>query len=88
MRTEEKMTVSERRKCQRLIRKRYLKASKPERGCLLHEMKAATRLPRKSLVCLMSGSLERKPRHKPRGCAYGPEVDYPLGIISSAIQPE
>jgi len=35
---EERMTVNERRKYPRLIKKRYLKASKFERGRLLDEM--------------------------------------------------
>jgi hypothetical protein len=59
---EKKMTLNERRKYLRLTQKRYLKAGKYERGRLLDEMEAATGLHRKSLIRLMSGSLERKPR--------------------------
>ena len=63
---EEKMTIDERRKYLRLIQDRYLKARKLERGRLLDEMEATTGLHRKSLIRLMSGSLERKPRQKQR----------------------
>ena len=63
MPNEERMTLNERRKYLGLIKKRYLKASKFERGRLLDEMQAITGLHRKSLIRLMSGSLERKPRH-------------------------
>ena len=81
---QEKMTVNERRKYLRLIRRRYRKASKLERGGLLDEMEAITGLHRKSLIRLMSGSLDRKPRHRQRGRTYGPEVDHPLRIISES----
>ena len=40
MPNEEKMTINERRKYLRLIKKRYLKASKLERGRLPDEMEA------------------------------------------------
>ena len=81
---EEKMTINERWKYLRLVKKRYLKAGKLERGRLLNEMEAVTKLHRKSLIRLMSGSLERKPRHKQRGRTYGPEVDHPLRVISES----
>jgi len=42
MPNEEKTTIDERRKYLRLIKKRYLKASKWERGKLLDEMEAIT----------------------------------------------
>ena len=44
MPNKEKMTIDERRKYLRLIKKRYLKASKLERGKLLDEMEAITGL--------------------------------------------
>ncbi|MGB3904028.1 MAG: integrase, partial [Anaerolineae bacterium] len=69
----------------RLIKKRYLKASKLERGRLLDEMEAITGLHRKSLIRLMSGSLERKPLHKRRGRTYGPGVDDALRVISESF---
>ena len=85
MPNEEKMSINERRKYLRLIKKRYLKASKLERGRLLDEMEAITGLHRKSLIRLMSGSLERKTRHKRRGRTYGPEVDDALRVISDSF---
>ncbi len=63
MPNEEKMTLNERREYLRLTKKRYLKATKLERGCLLDEMEAITGLFRKSLIRLMSGGLERKAQH-------------------------
>jgi hypothetical protein len=85
MPNEEKMTIDERRKYLRLIKKRYLKAGKLERGRLLDEMQAVTGLHRKSLIRLMSGSLERKARRKQRGRTYGPEVDDALRVISESL---
>jgi hypothetical protein len=81
---EEKMTIDERLKYLRLVKKRYVKASKRERGLLLNEMEEVTSLHRKSLIRLMSSSLERKPRRKQRGPSYGPEVDHALGVISES----
>jgi hypothetical protein len=63
------------------MKKRYLKAGRLERGRLLNEMESVTRLHRKSLIRLMSSSLERKPRQKQRGRAYGPEVDRALAVV-------
>ncbi len=85
MRNQAKMTIDERRKYLRLIKKRYVEANKSERGRLLDEMEATTGLHRKSLVRLMSGSLERKPRHKQGGRTHGPEVDDALRIISGEL---
>jgi len=84
MPNEERMTLNERRKYLRLIKKRYLKASKFERGRLLDEMEVITGLHRKSLIRLMSGNLERKPRHKRRARTYGPEVDDALRIFEGS----
>ncbi len=85
MPNEEKMTIDERRKYVRLMRRRYLKGSKRERGRLLDEMEAVTGLHRKSLIRLMSGSLERKARRKERGRTYGPEVDDALRVITESL---
>ena len=63
---EERMTINERWKYLRLVKKRYLKAGRLERGRLLDNMGEITGLHRKSLIRLMSGSLERKPRQKQR----------------------
>jgi hypothetical protein len=81
---EEKMTLDERWKYLRRMRKRYLKASRLERGRLLDEMEAVTGLHRKSLIRLMWGSLERRPRERQRGRTYGLEVDRALKVISES----
>ena len=60
------MTIDERRRYLRLIQDRYLQASKLERGRLLDAMEATTGLHRKTLIRLLSGNLERKPRRKQR----------------------
>ncbi len=60
MSTEEKMTVDERRKYLRLMKKRYVKANRKERGRLLDEMEAVLGIHRKSLIRLMSGDFCRE----------------------------
>jgi len=85
MPNEEKMTVNERRKYLRLVQKRYLQAKQLECGRLLDEMEAVTGLHRKSLIRLINGSLERKPRRKQRGRTYGPEVDDALRVIAESF---
>lgn len=66
MASERKMTVDDRRKYLRLIQDRYLNATKSGKGRLLDDMEAITGLHRKSLIRLMAGNLERKPRRKKR----------------------
>jgi hypothetical protein len=48
--TEDKMTIDERRKYLRTMRKRYVEASRKERGQLLDEMQAVTAMHRKALT--------------------------------------
>ena len=60
MSDEDKMTIDERRKYLRMVKKRYIKANKVHRGILLDEMEAVTGLHRKSLVRLMASNLKRK----------------------------
>jgi hypothetical protein len=79
---EEKMTIDERFKYLRLLKRQYVKASREERGLLLNEMEIMTGLHRKSLIRLMSGSLQRKVRRKQRGRTYGPDVDDALRVIA------
>jgi len=85
MPNEEQMTINERRKYLRLIRKRYLKTSKLERGWLLDEMEVVTGLHRKSLIRLIASDLKHKPRRKHRGRTYDPEVDDALRVISESL---
>jgi hypothetical protein len=84
MPNEKKRTVDERRKYLRLIRKRYLRASKHEHGGLLDQMEAVTRLHRKSLIRLMGGSLERKPRRRQRRRTSRLEVEQAVAAISES----
>jgi len=84
MSAEEKMTIEERRKYLRKMKKRYIQANKTTRGKLLDEMEVITCLHRKSLIRLMGSSLKRKPRQRHRGRTYGAEVDDALRIISES----
>jgi len=81
MTTEEKMTIDERWKYLRTMRKRYRGADRRVKGQLLDEMEAVTGLHRKSLIRLMNGNLTRRPRRRQRGKTYGPEVDDALRVI-------
>lgn len=85
MSTQDKMTIDERRKYLCTMKKRYVKAGRKERTQLLGEMEAVTGLHRKSLIRLMNGSLERKPRRKQRGRTYGSEVEDALRVISESL---
>jgi len=81
----EKMTIDERRKYLRLMKSRYRKAGRNEKGQLLDEMEAVTGLNRKTLIRLLKGSLARKPRGRERGERYGPTVDAALRIIDESF---
>jgi hypothetical protein len=82
MSNNDQMTIDERRKYLRMMKKRYVKAnSKKAKGLLLYEMEAVTGLDRKTLIRLMNSSLERKPRSRQRGAIYGPDVDDALRVI-------
>lgn len=85
MSTEDKMTIDERWKYLRTMKKRYVKADRKEQGRLLDEMEAVTGMYRKSLIRLMNGSLERKPRSGQRGRIYGLEVDDALRVIAESL---
>jgi hypothetical protein len=81
MTTEDKMTIDERWKYLRAMKKRYVEAGRPEKGQLLDEMEAVTGMHRKALVRRMNSSLVRKPRCKQREESYGPEVDDALRVV-------
>jgi hypothetical protein len=85
MSSDEKMSLEERRKYLRRMKKRYAQATRKERGQLLDEMEVVTELHRKSLIRLMNGSLERKPRRKQRGCTYRSNVDDALRVIAESL---
>jgi hypothetical protein len=82
----ERMTVDERRKCLKRMQGRYLAATREERGRLLDDLATLTGLHRYSLVRLLRGpSLERRPRRRQRGRAYGAAVDDALRVIWESL---
>ncbi len=81
---QDAMTIDERRKYLRIVWPRYKKADRHGRGVLLGEMQAVTGLERKTLIRLMHGSLERRPRQRHRGRTYGAEVDDALRVIAES----
>ena len=85
MSSDDKMSIEERRKYLRRMKKRYAQATRKERSQFLDEMEAGTELHRKSLIRLMNGSLERKPRRKQRGCTYRSNVDDALRADAAII---
>ena len=85
MSADEKMSIDERRKYLRTMQKRYRKASRQEKKKLLDEIEAVTEMHRKSLIRLMRGELERKPRQRQRGRTYGPEVAHVVGVIAESL---
>ena len=85
MSTEDEMTIDERYKYLRCMKKRYRQANREGRGRLLDEMQAVTGLHRKSLIRLINGPLTRKPRRRQRGSTYGPDVESALCIIAESL---
>ncbi len=85
MSNNEKMNIDERWKYLRLVRPRYRKAGRKEKGQLLDEMVAVTGLERKSLIHLMKGSLKRKPRNRQRGRTYRAPFDDTLRVIYESL---
>ena len=85
MSTDEQMTIDERYKYLRCMKKRYRLADRPARGLLLDEMQTVTGLHRKSLIRLLRGPVTRKPRSRQRGRTYGPEVQSALRIIAKSL---
>jgi hypothetical protein len=85
MTSEDEMTIDERRKYLRKMKKRYVPAGRREKGRLLDEMEAVTGMHRKSLIRLMNGSLDRKPRCSRRRESYGSEVDDALRVIYESL---
>ncbi len=85
MSTDDKMTIDERRKYLRRMKKRYVEASRSERSKLLDDMVQMTELDRKTLIRLMKSDLARKPRQRQRGNSYGPQVDDALRVIAETL---
>ncbi len=84
MANDDEMTISERRKYLRLMQTSYRAADRAERRRLLDTMQAVTGLARKSLIRLMAGDLERRPRRRQRGQQYGLELDRALRVIAES----
>jgi len=85
MSNQEKVTINERYKYLRMMKKRYQRANKQEKGRLLAEMEEITGQHHKSLIRAMNGHLERQPRCQQRGNSYGPEVDDALRVIAESM---
>jgi len=85
MNSDESMTIDERFKYLRLIQKRYLKASRSEKGQMLDEAVAVTGLHRKSVIRALRGKLERQLRQQQRGRSYGLEVQRAIAVIGKSL---
>jgi hypothetical protein len=85
MSTREEMTIDERLKYLRLMKKQYKGASREEKGRLLDQMERVTGRNRKYLIGLLNGTLTRKARRRERGRTYGPEVDDALRVIHESL---
>lgn len=87
MRSNEKMSVDERRKYLKIVAQRYARARRAERSKLLTEMEEVTKLHRKSLLRLMHmPSLERAPRRPgSRRRRYGPEVADVIRVVWESL---
>lgn len=82
----ESMTIAERYKYLRCMAETYHQASHAERSQLLHHMEVATGLHRRSLVRLLQpGGLERTPRTRQRGRAYGPVVEDMIRVVWESL---
>jgi hypothetical protein len=82
---EDKMTIDERLKYLRRTKRHYVKANRKDRGRLLDEMVTQTDLHRKSLVRLVSSTLEHRPRRRQWARTHGPEVDDALRIVVESM---
>lgn len=85
MTTEDQMTIDERLKYLRKMKKRYVKANRQERGRLLDEMEAVTGLHRKSLIRRLNGNLNRQPRARERDKTYGTDVTAAISVIAASL---
>jgi hypothetical protein len=83
--TEPHMSIAEKRKYLMIQKRRYEKASRPERSHLLDEMMAVTGLNRKYLIQLLRTDLARKPRQRQRGRSYGQEVEKALLVVAESL---
>ena len=82
---DEKMTIDERYKYLRKMKKRYQKASRKEKSSLLNEMTKVTDMHRKALIRVLKSDLQRKPRHKQRERSCKGDVAYAVGLIAESL---
>ena len=85
MSTNDRMTIDERLKYLRIVKKQYVKASREEKSKLLDQMVAVTGYDRKYVIHLLGGNLQREERKGGRGRAYGTDVDHALWVIYEAL---
>ena len=81
MTTDDKMTIDEVYKYLRKMRPQYGNSNQTEKGRMLDDMERVTGRHRRSLIRLLSGSLERHPRPKQRGRTYKADFDAALRCI-------
>jgi hypothetical protein len=81
----EPMTLSERRKYLHLLQPSYRSAKRRGRSQLLDEAERVTGRHRKTLIRLLRSDLERKPRARQRGRAYGPQVEYAVRLVARTL---
>lgn len=79
------MTINERYQYLRRMQKRYRQANHEMKKQLLDEMITHTKLHRKSLIRLMKGKIEQKPRKRERENEYDTEVDATLKLIWESL---
>ncbi len=81
----EPMSLAERRKYLRLLQPRYLAARRWDRSRLLDDAQRITGRHRKTLIRLLRGNLQRKPRTRQRGRSYGPQVEYVVRLVARTL---
>lgn len=86
MRTEEQMTVNERRKYLKVMKPRSQKAGRKQQSELLSEREQVTGLHRKSLLRLLHAPrLDRQKRQQGRGRTYGQAVEQVILVIWESL---
>jgi hypothetical protein len=79
------MSLAERYKYLRLVQPRYWATGRQGRSQVLDEAERVTGLHRKSLIRLLRGSLQRRPRARQRGRSYGPDVEYAVRLVARTL---
>lgn len=83
---DDELTINERRKYLKRMRKRYMAADRSGRGRLLDEMEVYTGMHRKSVIRLLGAvTMDRKPRRGKRSVAYGADVERAIRIVWESL---